>query len=328
MADERRGLTLEDVWRLRRVSDVQLSPDGRTAAYVVGAFDEAHNTATSAIWLVDRETQKARQFTTGTATDTAPRWSPDGCQLAYVSTRHEGTPQIYVIPYGGGEPRQVTTEKDGASEPVWAPDGHRLCYAVTLASDRQTVPGETAWFAAHPEAPQETPRMRRQATLHARMDGRGYIDRRVHLFLIDLEAPDTAPLQLTHGDYDHTAHAWSPDGALIAFLSNRTAEAEHNFVSDVWTLDVATGALTRLTDETLGGPFVSGLAWSPDGTAVAFYAAPDPFSQRNLDDPHLWIVSRTGGGQRDVAAALDRSIRFFHQDYFWPTALAALLGSR
>ncbi len=323
MADERRGLALEDVWRLRRVGDVQLSPDGRTVAYVVGSLDQGHNTVTSAIWLVDLESRHARQFTTGTAADTDPRWSPDGGQLAFVSTRHEGKPQIHVIPRDGGEPRRITAEKDGALDPVWAPDGHRLCYAVAVESARQQVPGEVAWFTARPEARQDTPRLRRQAALLSRMDGRGYVDRRLHLFLIDLEAPDTAARQLTHGDYDHSGAAWSPDGASLAFLCNRTVEAEYNVVSDVWTLDLDSGTLTRLTDETLGplGAADPTPVWSPDGTALAFYAAPDLFSQGTYYDAHLWIVSRAGGDQRDLSAALDCPVQVFQPDHFWPPLL-------
>jgi dipeptidyl aminopeptidase/acylaminoacyl peptidase len=315
MTSEQCGMSLADFWALKLVSDVQGAPDGRTVAYVVGSYDEAHNKATSAIWLVGLDDKWVRQFTAGEAADTAPRWSPDGARLAFVSTRHEDKPQIYIINRDGGEPRRITDVKDGAFCPVWSPDGRHLCYSVAVESDRQKVPGETAWFEAHKDADGKAARMRRQTTLVSRLDGRGYVDRRTHLFLIDVDAPNTEPRQLTDGDYDDTEPTWSPDGAVIAFISNRTVDAEYNLASDVWTIDVESGALTRLTDENLSA-FAP--AWSPEGATIAFYAAPEVIAH-GYHDFHLWTVSRTGGGQRDLSAALDQSYRFLQPDYEWPT---------
>lgn len=311
---EQRGMTLEDFWALKLVSDVQIAPDGRSVAYVVGSYDEAHNKATSAIWLVDLDDGRARQFTAGEAADSSPRWSPDGTRLAFVSTRHEDKPQLYVIDRAGGEPRRITSAADGAFAPVWSPDGRRLCYSVAVPSDRQKVPAETAWFEAHPQADGAAPRLRRQSTLVSRFDGRGYVEQRTHLFLIEVDTPGAEPRQLTDGDYDDTEAAWSPDGQLIAFMSNRTADAEHNFASDVWTVDVESGALIRLTNENLGA---SAPAWSPDGATIAFYGSPE-WIANGYYDTHLWTVSRQGGDQRDLSAALDQAYRILQPDYHWP----------
>jgi len=325
---EKRPMTLDDFWSLKTVNDIRLSPDGATAAYVVGAYDEARNQVHSAIWLAGLSRGESegepRRFTSGVAADMAPRWSPDGRRLAFVSTRHEGKPQIFVIDVAGGEPRRLTNAPEGAYAPLWSPDGARLCYASDCPSDRQEAPQEAVWLEARPDADKTTPRLRRQTSLASRVDGRGYIDRRAHLFVIPVDTmgneadPTATPRQLTDGDYDDAEAAWSPDGALIAFVSNRADDAEHTFASDIWTVDVDSGALSALTDGTL---MAAAPVWSPDGGTIAFYAAPD-LTRVGHADTHLWAVSRHGGDARDLSAAagLDRAFRFVQSDYHFPSA--------
>jgi len=313
MTTQKRALTLDDFWSLKTVSAMRLSPDGRIVAYVVGDYDEAHNHAHTAIWLTSLDGAWTRQFTSGEASDTQPRWSPDGARLAFVSTRHEEKSQIYVIDLTGGEPRRLTNAPHGAHSPIWSPDGTRLCYAASVESDRQKVPQEVTWFEAHPDADGTAPRMRRQTTLFSRFDGRGYINQRIHLFVVEVDDHAREARQLTDGDYDDLDAAWSPDGAALAVVSHRTAHPEHTFAADIWMVEANGGTLTCLTDGTLSA---SSPAWSPDGRTIAFYAAPEQVAH-GYHDTHVWSVSRGGGDQKDVSAQLDQSRRFVHSDYMW-----------
>jgi len=307
MAVERNPLTLEDFWSLKTMGDARLSPEGKTVAYVVGTYDEARDEARSALWLADAAGGEARQFTSGEAADSSPRWSPDSQRLAFVSTRHEGKPQIFVIPVGGGEPRRLTSAADGATAPVWSPDGTRLCYSVAVETDRQKVAQETSWIEAHAEVDKKGPRLRRQSSLVSRFDARGYVDHRMHLFVLPVDAADSGqaePLQITDGDWDDLDASWSPDGSAILFVSNRSEHAEHNLAADLWTISPEGGEPTRLTDGSLTtlGP---NCTWSPDGETIAFYAQPEWVANGVLNT-HVWTVSRRGD-LRDFSAALDQT---------------------
>jgi dipeptidyl aminopeptidase/acylaminoacyl peptidase len=310
-----RALTFEDFWSLKLVSEPQVSPDGARVAYVVSSYHETDNMFHSAIWLAPLEGGQARQFTSGEAQDSQPAWSPDGKRLAFVSTRHADKPQIFVMDVGGGEARCLTTAPDGATSPVWSLDGKRLCYSSSLETDEQKVSQEVDWLKAHADLEKSAPRLRRQRTLQTRFDGRGYLDRRAHLFIINVDEPAAEPRQLTSGDYDDQMAAWSPDGKLIAFVSNRREDADYTFATDIWTVDVESGELNRLTDGTLSAIFP---AWSPDGQTLAFYAEPDA-TRHDYDNTHVWVVPRAGGDQRNLSAPLDRGLGALQPDYHWPS---------
>jgi len=208
------------------VADPQPSPDGTQVVYVVGSYDEVKNQAHLTIWLASLEDGQCRQLTNGESQDIQPRWSPDGSRMAFVSTRHEGKPQLFLIEVTGGEAQCLTSVADGATSPLWSPDGKQLCHTSMPDMDRQKVAQETAWFKAHNDADTNAPRLRRQTTLLTRFDARGYIERRAQLFLLNLDDAHAEPRQLTAGDFDADQAAWSPDGALIAFVGIGLSQQE------------------------------------------------------------------------------------------------------
>jgi dipeptidyl aminopeptidase/acylaminoacyl peptidase len=256
----------------------------------------------SALWLADLDTGSTRQLTNGEAIDSQPAWSPDGSRLAYLSTR-DGKPQVYILDLGGGDPRKLTNEERGATSPIWSPDGRRIVYVGEVAIDTHLVPSETAWLEEHPKAAEKGgPKLRHITSLKYRFDARGYIEGNGHLFLID--AGGGEPRQLTEGPQDDGQPAWSPDGTEIAFLSDRSEDAEGHWSMAIWSVNVESGDARRLTRETLG-PFTHGVSWSPDGGSLVFLSAAD-ISREPYGDPHLWMVSREGGDERDISATLDR----------------------
>ena len=126
----KRPVQKEDLFRLKSLMDGRLSPKGDRIVYVISHVNAEKEEEYAALWLYDLLSGQARQLTSGTSRDYSPVWSPDGSQIAFVSTREE-TPQIYLISLDGGEARRLTSLKNGVGEgPLWSPDGSRLAFTA------------------------------------------------------------------------------------------------------------------------------------------------------------------------------------------------------
>src|SRR5690348_6539537 len=244
---DRRGFTPEDLWRMRFVVDMRLAPDGRRIAYTLETYDREANERHSAIWLCDVETGASRQFTGGAARDFAPRWSPDGRWLAFLSTRDgqggdqggHKEPQLWVMAADGGEARRLTRIKHGAGEPFWSADGAWLGFESEVRAGE--TPGasiEQDPATRERERKDEADRIRVITRLQYRWDGKGYFEGRTQFFRVPLAGGLAEPL--TEGDYDHGDGTCSPDGRYLAFTSDRAEDRDANMTSDVYLLDLTT----------------------------------------------------------------------------------------
>ena len=248
-------MRLDDLYGLSWVADPRIAPDGRSVAFVVWRVDREANDYASAIWLVPFDgSSPARPFTSGGKQDLAPRWSPDGSRLAFVSNRERKAKQLYVIPTVGGEGRRLTELDEDVTEPVWSPDGTRLAF-----SSRARDP-------AYEEEEDKRRQPRRFARLQYKLDDAGWIgDRRRQHLTVPADG-SASPTQVTHGDYEHQHPAWSPDGTRIAFASARQDDWDIELFCDIYLVDAQGGEPLRLTgcDRWYEAP-----AWSPDGSLIA-----------------------------------------------------------
>src|SRR5437588_6191420 len=137
---QKRAMTVDDLFKFKRVSDPQISPDGKWVVYTVATVEDVvSNKISSNLWLASSDGKTRRQLTTTTKKDRQPRWSPDGKSILFVSTR-SGTPQLWLIAVDGGEALQLTKISSGVSDPVWARDGKRLAFVSAVWPEYSAKP--------------------------------------------------------------------------------------------------------------------------------------------------------------------------------------------
>jgi dipeptidyl aminopeptidase/acylaminoacyl peptidase len=128
--------TVDDLVRLKRLTDPHVSPDGRYVAYVLGETDMDANRRRTDLWLLDLTAKAAtpRRLTQNPANDTSPRWSPDGKSIYFLSTR-SGTAQVWRLQLDGGEATQVTDYPREIGSLEVAPAGSRIAVSMEVFVD-------------------------------------------------------------------------------------------------------------------------------------------------------------------------------------------------
>jgi len=292
----KRGVTAEDYFAFENIGDPHISPDGKQVAYVLTTVDQKRNRRDNSVWMAALDGHSApRRLSAEGFNSNAPRWSPDGARLAFLSTRSTGAadaaadpprPQVCILPMDGGEATTLTHLKNGASAFQWSPDGRKLVVVT------RTGPSDQVAASARPSD------VRHYTHLSYKFNDTGWFDDKTsHLFVFS--AAGGGGLQITSGDFNDTDPQWSPDSTRIAFVSDRTGQefdGGHN--KDVWVVSAEGSAPVKVSDHEYDD---TQPRWSPDGKWIAFAG-----QTVRREFPKLYLTSSAGGGKSTLAAdALD-----------------------
>lgn len=270
------------------------APRGRRLAYTVGVPDVAANATTSEIWVLDTASLQSERLCEGiSGSSPLVSWSPDGARLAYLESDDE-TDRIVIVGLEGSRSEiDLTLASHGRLALhaffrtfAWSPTGKRMLY--TAYNKPPDVPSDPA--------------------VNPRNDGDGLGEvERIRLWAYDLDG-DEPPQALTSDGFHSGAGVWMPDGASIAFVSNRSGR-EEGAVSNltqpfgIWCADAVGMSERPLVD---GSHAAIAPAPSCDGRRIGFLAAPTmgPHSV-NME---LTTVDLHGGDRQPLTAELDRSV--------------------
>jgi len=263
-----------DLALLRTPGAATVSPDGTTAVVAVTRLDLDGDEYRSQLWAVPTDASgPARPLTHGHR-DSAPVFSPDGRWLAFLGAESGGSPQLHVLPTGGGEARRITDHPLGAGAPVWSPGSTHLAYTARVPEPGRY--GTEDGVDADAEAP------RLITTLQYRADDLGFtVDRRRHVFVLELPddtddvVPVPEPVQVTSGDHDDSDVAWHPSGSELVFVSARHARADRDLVTDVYACRPDGSHLRRVTESRSACSAPTYDPGDPDGRTLYLAAQPD-----------------------------------------------------
>jgi len=314
--EERRPMEFDDLMRAQRLSDPQISPDGRSVAYVITRADKAENKTDSDIWLVPLTGGGARQLTASPKHDRHPRWSPDSKWIVFESNRGAAF-QIYVIAADGGEARPLTTISTEATQPVWSPDGRNIAFVSAVFPEFSGKP-----FKESDDLNKKRLEEREKSKVKARVITRllyrhwdSWVDdKRQHIFVVAVKdgAAEGDPRDLTPGDRDAIPtsstfsagddFAFSPDGRKLAYTGTPVPAREEAWLTnhDLYEVDVDTGERRQITTNSAADAFPR---YSPDGKWIACRAQSRPGFE--ADRWQIVLYDRSTWKSRDLTPDFD-----------------------
>jgi dipeptidyl aminopeptidase/acylaminoacyl peptidase len=301
----KRPLSADDIYELREVRDPQRSPDGRWVAYTVSRAVKDTDKNDTDVWMVGWDGKEQIQITSSPESESAPRWSPDGKYLSFLSSRQGAKrAQVWLLNRAGGEAVKLTDVKGSVSDYAWSPDSRQLALVVKDPDPRD--PDDEKEAEKRPDGTTKTPKPIVIDRYAFKRDGDGYLrGERTHLYLFDIAAKK--PELLTPGTFDEEAPVWAPDGKRIAFMRRHgEGDVDRAPNRDLFVMEACTCAnpqqLTFTTAEEVGRP-----EWSPDGKSIA-YLLGDELKWSAYDQAQLMVIPSAGGTPKPLTPSLDRPI--------------------
>ena len=262
-AQTKRDITLDDLAKLQRVSAPVISPDGAWILYTVSQIDAKEDKSHTHLWMVKFDGSADIQLTFGKDGASAPKFSPDGKFISFLSSRPgpaKGN-QLWLMDRRGGEAQQLTAiTKQEIGGYLWSPDSKTLLLSLKPKNETEAEEGK-------PPAPPKPIVVDRY---HFKQDREGYLrdDEFSTLYLYDIAAKKLDKLT-TFKNVEEEDAAWSPDGAHIAFVCNQEADPDRSNNTDVFVVDPKSGSAPRKLT-TWSGEDQGPLAWSPDSKSIAY----------------------------------------------------------
>lgn len=298
-AQEKRLIAPSDIYRLQTISDPRLSPDGKWVVYSLSASDSAKDKQTSDIWMTSLDGNDEVQLTNVDGEGSMANFSPDGKYISFLSKCNTCTEeekkynQVYLLDRRGGNAKKLTNVKAPITSYTWRPDGSGILLVMKDPDYTDTAKTKI-----------RTPYVMDRYKF--KQDYEGYLgDRKTHLYFFNIATKklDT----LTKGVYNETNPAWSPNGEIIAFVSNRTSDPDKNANTDIYVMEAKPGAMAKKLTTWAGSD--NEPQWSPDGKSIAYLQSSSNEAFTMYGQPLLAVISRDGGEPKLLSKSTDRPVR-------------------
>ncbi|MGB4784197.1 MAG: S9 family peptidase [Candidatus Acidiferrum sp.] len=298
-------ITFTDMIGMHRVTEPEISRDGKWIAYTVTTPDMEANRGASNIWIVSTAGGAEMQLTRS-GHDSSPVWSPDGKTLTFLSSR-SGVSQVYLLSMEGGEAHPLTKLSTGAEIVKWSPDGKMLAFTSSVYPDCKDDDCNSKREAEKEKNKVKAHVAERLLYRHWTHWNEG---KRSHLFVVPADG-NAAPRDLTLGaDYDIPPDErggpgdinFSPDSKELCFTAVTDRMEAISTNADLFIVPAAGGEVKRITTQQ---GFDGNPVYSPDGKFIAYRA--QLTAAYEADRWRVMLYDRQSGKRENLTEGFDRS---------------------
>ncbi len=311
MAQPKHSLTFEDLWGMKRIGKVQLSPDGKTIAFNLTTYSVEENKGNTDIYLIDSDGKNLRPFKNSAKNETNPVFSPDGKKIAYVFEN-----QIWTANLDGSNEQKLTDLSTGTSEIIWSNDGKKILFVSSVYPDCATDDCNKAKDKQKEES-------KVKASIFTELMYRHWDEWRgekhSHLFLLDINSKEVVDLTLnSKSDVPPIAlgsdndYSFSPDGNEIVFTMNPDKVVATSTNNDIFILKIKDVEKEKPTpfkkiSESKGNDCQP--VYSPDGNYIAYTSMERAGFE--ADKARLMLYDRKTGSTKILTNNIDLAVSEF-----------------
>ena len=297
-----RTYTIEDLLKVRRVADPQVSPDGTRVAFTVGDVNYDANRVVNQIYVVSIAGGNLKQLTDGQSSSSAPRWSPDGKKIAFTTGG-----QLWTMDSDGDHKDQVTKISTGAAAPVWSPDGKWIAFTSDVYPD-------CADDDCNKKRDETNEASKVKAHITTRLLFRHWDEwrdaKRTHVFVVSSKGGNAR--DITQGDFDSPPYAaasgvdfaFSPDSTELAYLRNPDKVEATSTNSDIYVVSLNGGSAKNITQSNHG--YDVGPIYSADGRFIVYRS--QATAGFESDRWRLMVYNRATGTSTEITRGFDQQV--------------------